>query len=81
MKFKKAQGLSLNVIILAAIALLVLIILAVVFSSRMGKFSSGLEDCGSKGGTPVTQASACGDFAPVPMKDETYKYCCLNITG
>ncbi len=78
---KKAQGLSLNIIILAAIALLVLIILAVIFSGRMGKFSSGIEDCGAKGGTPSTTASACGDFAPIPMKDSTYKYCCLNVTG
>ena len=47
----------------------------------MGKFSSGLEDCGAKGGTPVKQASACGEFAPIPMKDTNYKYCCLNVTG
>ncbi len=33
---KKAQGLSMNVIIIAALALIVLVILAVVFMGRMG---------------------------------------------
>jgi hypothetical protein len=42
---KKAQGLSMNVIIIAAIALLVLVILAVIFIGRMGKTTSGIDQC------------------------------------
>ena len=35
---KKGQGLSMNVIIIAALALLVLVILSVIFMSRAGIF-------------------------------------------
>jgi hypothetical protein len=43
---KKAQGISLNVIIIAAIALLVLVILSVIFMGRMGIF--GEETAGTR---------------------------------
>ncbi len=41
---KKAQGLSLNVIIVAAIALIVLIVLWAIFTGRMGVFTQGLQE-------------------------------------
>ncbi|MBU1704169.1 MAG: hypothetical protein KJ922_02295, partial [Nanoarchaeota archaeon] len=39
---KKAQGLSLNVIIVAALALIVLIVLWAIFTGRMGATAKGL---------------------------------------
>ncbi|NQV09302.1 hypothetical protein HQ529_05620 [Candidatus Woesearchaeota archaeon] len=51
---KKAQGISLNVIIIAAIALLVLVILSVIFMGRMGTFGTESAACENKGGM-------CGD--------------------
>jgi hypothetical protein len=48
--FKKGQGMSLNVIIMAAIALIVLIVLVFIFTGRIKGFGTGLADCGSKGG-------------------------------
>ncbi len=39
---KKGQGLPLNVIIIAAIVLIVLVVLWAIFTGRMGKFSTGL---------------------------------------
>jgi hypothetical protein len=42
---RKAQGLSLNVIIIAAIALLVLVILAIIFIGRMGTTTKGIDAC------------------------------------
>jgi hypothetical protein len=42
---RKAQGLSMNVIIIAAIALLVLVILAVIFIGRMGTTTRGIDQC------------------------------------
>ena len=42
---KKAQGLSLNVIIIAAIVLIVLIVLWSIFAGRMGVFSRELKKC------------------------------------
>jgi len=43
---KKAQGISINTIIVAAIALLVLVILSVIFMIRMGVWSVASNDCG-----------------------------------
>jgi Na+-transporting methylmalonyl-CoA/oxaloacetate decarboxylase gamma subunit len=48
---KKAQGLSLNTIIIAALVIMVLVILILVFTERMGNFSSQSESCQAKGGT------------------------------
>lgn len=48
---KKAQGLSMNTIIIAAIALLVLVILSVIFMGRMGWWSQSSTDCLKVGGT------------------------------
>lgn len=45
MKFKRGQGLSMNVIIIAAIALLVLVILAVIFIGRMGTTAKNIDKC------------------------------------
>jgi len=39
---KKGQGLSLNVIIVAAIALIVLVVLVMIFTGRIGIFEKGL---------------------------------------
>jgi hypothetical protein len=44
MKFKKGQGISLNVIIIAAIALIVLVVLVMIFTGRMNIFGRSLED-------------------------------------
>ena len=45
---KKGQGLPLNVIIIAAIVLIVLVVLWAIFTGRMGKFSTGLEEQSNK---------------------------------
>ncbi|MCK5107830.1 MAG: hypothetical protein KAQ83_03825, partial [Nanoarchaeota archaeon] len=47
---KKAQGLSLNTIIIAALVIMVLVILILVFTGRMGSFSAQSESCQAKGG-------------------------------
>jgi hypothetical protein len=73
---KKAQGLSLNVIIIAAIALIVLVVLVAVFTGRMGVWTEGLKKaetkfCGdvpagktgtSIGGTVKQSSESCDDF-------------------
>ena len=47
---KKAQGISINVIIIAAIALLVLVVLSIIFLGRLGVFSKQVNECENKGG-------------------------------
>jgi hypothetical protein len=41
---KKAQGLSLNTVIIAAIVLIVLVVLWAIFTGRMGAFNKGLDE-------------------------------------
>ena len=41
---RKAQGLSINVIIIAAIALIILVVLIAIFTGRIGGFSKGIDD-------------------------------------
>ena len=41
---KKAQGLSLNTIIIAAIVLIVLVVLWAIFTGRMGVFTKGVKE-------------------------------------
>jgi uncharacterized membrane protein YqiK len=50
MKNKKGQGLSLNTIIIAAIALLVLVVLVMIFTGRMSVFTGGVSGCVNQGG-------------------------------
>lgn len=49
---KKAQGLSINVIIIVAISLIVLVVLIAVFTGRMGGFVKGVD-------TSATCSNAC----------------------
>ena len=47
---RKAQGLPMNVIVIAAIALLVLVVLALIFMGRIGSFGKGVAECANQGG-------------------------------
>ena len=49
---KKAQGLSINVIIIVAISLIVLVVLIAIFTGRMGGFVKGVD-------TSSTCSNAC----------------------
>jgi len=60
---KKAEGLSLTTIVIAALALLVLVILSVIFVGRIGKWNERSIDCEQRGGTcySVLEGSSCRD--------------------
>jgi hypothetical protein len=47
---KKAQGISINTIVIAAIAVLVLVVLAAILVVQSGKFSTTLQSCEDVGG-------------------------------
>ena len=51
---KKAQGVSINTIIIAAIALIVLVVLVMIFTGRMGIWGQGLDE--------ATSGQACSEF-------------------
>ena len=89
---KKAQGLSMNVIIVAALALIVLVVLSVIFMSRAGIFAQSTGECITNGGTCMdNEAGACqGDLQSVSDNTcltkvegkkvlDTEKICCIDI--
>ena len=83
---KKAQGMSINVIIVAAIALLVLVILSVIFIGKIGIFSETVGDCESKGGSCVLASESCPSEFPqkyspwsCPQSGEDDQQCCIKI--
>ncbi len=61
----KGQGISINMIIVAAVALIVLVVLSVIFLGRFGIFSSKTADCETQGGQCVVGACPTGqrDYA------------------
>ena len=75
---KRAQGLSINVIIIAAIALLVLVVLVAIFLGRLSTTKKTIENCKSFGGRCFSFEDGC----QVPYTIETTAYKCLSdITG
>jgi flagellar basal body-associated protein FliL len=49
--FKKAQGMSINTIIIAIIVLVVLVVLVMIFTGYFGGWTGRVADCQSQGGT------------------------------
>jgi len=91
---KKAQGMSLNVIIIAALGLLVLVVLAIIFTGNLGTTVREIDKCSNKGGTCVAAQTSCvgtydkiargacdlnGDSKFHFNNDDSDGYCCLSI--
>ena len=74
---KKAQGLSMNMIILAAIALIVLVVLSVIFIGRGRTFSATVGDCKQKGGSCEPKAGGCDGPNLGQMGCNEDQFCCL----
>ncbi|MBW3014516.1 hypothetical protein KY335_04745 [Candidatus Woesearchaeota archaeon] len=47
---KKAQGMSLNVVVIAVLVILVLVVLAIIFTTQTGKTGKELQGCIATGG-------------------------------
>ena len=79
---KKAQGMSMNVIIIAALALIVLVVLAVVFMNKMGGFVGESDSCENNGGRCVYDAplgsNPCGAYE---VRRTGRNYMCPEIGG
>ena len=79
MKYQtKAQGISINTIIIAAIALIVLVVLVAIFTGRLGIFSMGVQSCTDKGGTCASSCIA-PDYATLRGTDcdKAGEVCCI----
>lgn len=78
MSSKKAQSLSVNVIIVAILALLVLVVLGFVFAGKIGDFVKGTKDCLSIGGV-CNEGTQCN--ANEGFKETTLGMCLDQTTG
>ena len=79
---KKAQGLPLNTIILAAIAIVVMIVIIMFFTNKFSQSNDVLNDCASKGGEAVEKVIDCKGGIPTLMdKDLDKPYCCIKLTN
>ena len=77
---RKSQGLSINVVIIIALALIVFVVLTAIFTGRVRIFSQTLEDCESKQGRcdigcKVNEAKITG--AKCSTKEKPI--CCIQI--
>ena len=87
---KKAQGLSINIIVIAVIVLIVLVILIMVFTGKIGGFRDGLEQaeggiCSLKADHRCVSAEDCpsfnrvgnvGTYSDCSSNDDNVEYCC-----
>jgi hypothetical protein len=80
---KKAQGISLTTVVIAAVALIVLVVLILIFSGRLSLFQKGVAECPE--GAPGVAESALrpggmctGGKLPVKVieKEGVVTYCC-----
>ncbi len=92
---KKAQGMPLNVIIIAALGLLVLVILAIIFTGKTGTFVKESDKCAVYGGACVaTQEECTGQYQRVMSEracdlngDEKFEFggkdgwCCVSVSS
>ena len=78
----KGQGISINVIIIAAIALLVLVVLSVMFLGGMLKFGETQASCEEKGGTCAVDVCPAGMIAysawTCPQEAGADQICCIS---
>ena len=86
MQRKKAQGMSINVIIIAALALLVLVILSVILVGRMGFWTRNTNECTQQRGvcqdrqcdTGYTKTNAV--CYGTDNKPDQYQVCCIEVS-
>lgn len=81
---KKSQGMPINVIIIAALALIVLFVLAAIFTGRIKIFSESLQSCAAKQGQcykdkcPPNTALVINTNCPEGGPTEN-KLCCVTV--
>ena len=88
---KKAQGISINVIIVTIIALLVLVILAAIFTGKLTLFNRQVNDCGTLNKATCELGDDCSSKGPGYIKHPTHicydgkdvdedSVCCIPLT-
>jgi len=77
---KKAQGLPLNVIIIAILVLIVLVVIIAIFAGKIGIFSREVAECKAKGGRCESKTTGCEtNEVPVAGLCGEDEVCCIPI--
>jgi len=82
MRSKKAQGLSMQTIVLAVLALFVLIVLMFIFGAKARTTSDFYNECSDLNGTAVDKTADCPDGKPIStpfIKDDNQKCCVKKV--
>ena len=77
MKLKKAQGLPLNIIIIAIILLIVMAVVIFIFLGGARDFDKGLKNCEAKGG--VCKPQCASDEIALPSICPEGELCCIPV--
>jgi hypothetical protein len=75
MIIKKGQGMPLNAIVIAGLVLLVLIVIAVIFGTKIQSFGQGAETCTAKGGECSSGQGCIETQGEVKIGDSTTTDC------
>ncbi|MFH2019898.1 MAG: hypothetical protein ABIJ34_00640 [archaeon] len=87
---KKAQSISINTIVVAAIALIVMVLIMMIFTGNMSRFKRNTDSCENNGGTCIadnTVEENCaapygrvrGDYSCYKGTEvDKTKVCCVN---
>ena len=76
---KKAQGLPVNVIIIAIIVLIVLVVLVAIFTGKMGEWIGGIKSCTNIGGNCRTSCFTTEKEVINTDCSKTDQKCCIPI--
>jgi len=61
---KKAQSISINTIVVAAIALIVMVLIMMIFTGNMSRFKRNTDSCENNGGRCIAEDTADEECAP-----------------
>jgi len=92
MFFKNGQGMPINVIVIAVLALIVLVVIGFIFSDSAGKFVKNANSCVSKNGHCMSPALKCASNKTIILTsdckyvgktndDEKDGQCCISVFG
>ncbi|MEK6984474.1 MAG: hypothetical protein AABX33_07915 [Nanoarchaeota archaeon] len=79
-KTKKSQGMPIEIIIIAALALIVLVVLAVILANRTGIFTKDLQSCPAKQGECTPGTKCPSNKALITNTDcKKDQVCCIQV--
>jgi len=79
LKKRKAQQLSITVMILLVLGIIVLVVVLAIFGKESGRTVSTLESCGARGGNCVDPSECTGGTRIPEICTGEDKICCVNI--